>query len=42
MTKFNDNKISYISPSVQNKVLGGGYYLLTNLKLNSFLHEING
>ena len=24
MTKFNDNKISYISPSVQNKVLGGG------------------
>ena len=32
MTKFNDNKISYISLLVQNKVLnGGGYYLLTNL-----------
>ena len=30
MTKFNDNKISYISLLVQNKVLnGGGYYLLT-------------
>ena len=27
MTKFNDNKISYISLLVQNKVLnGGGYY----------------
>ena len=39
------NKLSYISSTiVQNKVLngGGGYYLLTNLKLNSFLHEING
>ena len=37
MTKFNDNKISYISLLVQNKVLnGGGYYLLTNLnKLNN-------
>ena len=43
MTKFNDNKISYISLLVQNKVLnGGGYYLLTNLKVKSFLHEING
>lgn len=43
MTKFNDNKISYISPLVQNKVLNGwGYYLLTNLKVNNFLHEING
>ena len=41
MTKFNDNKISYISLLVQNKVLnGGGYYLLTNLKVNSFLHKI--
>ncbi len=29
MTKFNDNKISYISLLVQNKVLNGGYYLLT-------------
>ena len=28
MTKFNDNKISYISLLVQNKVLnGGGYYI---------------
>ena len=39
------NKLSYIfSTMVQNKVLngGGGYYLLTNLKVNSFLHEING
>ena len=38
------NKLSYISSTmVQNKVLnGGGYYLLTNLKVNSFLHEING
>ena len=43
MTKFNDNKISYISLLVQNKVLnGGGYYLLTNFKLENFLHEING
>ena len=41
MTKFNDNKISYISLLVQNKVLnGGGYYLLTNLKEENFLHEI--
>ena len=39
--KINDN-ISYMSSHiVQSKVLnGGGYYLLTNLKLNSFLHEI--
>ena len=42
MTNLNFNKISYISsPIVQNKVPnGGGYYLLTNLKVNSFLHEI--
>ena len=42
MTNLNVNKLSYISPIVQNKVLngGGGYYLLTNLKVNSFLHEI--
>ena len=32
MTNNFVNKISYISsPIVQNKVLGGGYYLLTNL-----------
>ena len=44
MTNNYINKLGYISlPIVQNKVLnGGGYYLLTNLKLNSFLHEING
>ena len=42
MTYNYANKLSYISsPLVQNKVLnGGGYYLLTNLKVNSFLHEI--
>ena len=41
MTNNYINKLSYISPLVQNKVLnGGGYYLLTNLKLNCFLHEI--
>ena len=42
MTNKNNNKISYMSSSlVQSKVLnGGGYYLLTNLKINSFLHEI--
>ena len=36
------NKLSYISsPVVLNKVLNGGtLYLLTNLKVNSFLHEI--
>ncbi len=42
MTNNYVNKFSYISPLVQNKVLGGGYYLLTNLKVKSFLHEING
>ena len=42
MTNNYINKLSYISStSVQNKVPnGGGYYLLTNLKVNSFLHEI--
>ena len=43
MTNNYVNKLSYISsPLVQNKVLNGGglLYLLTNLKLNSFLHEI--
>ena len=43
MTNNFVNETSYISSTiVQNKVLGGGYYLLTNLKVNSFLHEING
>ena len=41
MTNKNNNKTSYISSSiVQNKVQWGGDYLLTNLKINSFLHEI--
>jgi len=40
MTNLNVNEISYMSSSlVQNKILGR-YYLLTNLKVNSFLHEI--
>ena len=40
MTNNYMNKISYISFSlVQNNVQLGGYYLLTNLKLNSFLHK---
>ena len=43
MTNNYVNKTSYISSLiVQNKVLEGGYYLLTNLKLKCFLHEING
>ena len=43
MTNNYVNKLSYMSsPVVHNKVLngGGGYYLLTNLKVNIFLHEI--
>ena len=41
MTNLNVNEISYMSSSlVQNKVLNMEYYLLTNLKVNSFLHEI--
>ena len=41
MTNNYVNKLSYISLRVQNKVLnGGGYYLLTNLKEENFLHEI--
>ena len=41
MTNNYVNKLSYISSTiVQNKVQWGGDYLLTNLKLNSFLHEI--
>ena len=44
MTNKINNIISYISSTmVKNKVLnGGGYYLLTNLKLNNFLYVING
>ena len=41
MTNNYVNEISYISSiSVQNKVPNGGDYLLTNLKVNNFLHEI--
>ena len=43
MTNNYVNKLSYISFSlVQSKVLNGVWllYLLTNLKVNSFLHEI--
>ena len=40
MTNNYVNKLSYMSsPIVQNKVLGR-YYLLTNLKVENFLHEI--
>ncbi len=40
MTNNYINKLSYISPLVQNKVLNREHYLLTNLKVNNFLHEI--
>ena len=41
MTNNYVNKLSCISSLiVQNKVLNKEYYLLTNLKVNSFLHEI--
>ena len=41
MTNNYVKKLSYMSSTiVQNKVLGGGYYLLTNLKEENFLHEI--
>ena len=41
MTNNYVNKLSYISSLVvQNKVLGGGYHLLTNLKEENFLHVI--
>ena len=41
MTNNYVNKLSYISSTtVQNKVLNKGYYLLTNLKEENFLHEI--
>ena len=42
MTNNYINKLSYISLLVQNKVLNMRHYLLTNLKVNNFLHEING
>ena len=43
MTNKINNIKSYVSFSlVQNKVLNGGglLYILTNLKVNNFLHEI--
>ena len=41
MTNNYINKLSYISSTmVQNKVLNMRRYLLTNLKVNNFLHEI--
>ena len=40
MTNNYINKLSYISPLVQNKVLNMRRYLLTNLKVENFLHEI--
>ena len=41
MTNLLNKKLcSIASLKVQNDVHGGGYYLLTNFKLNSFLHEI--
>ena len=40
MTNNYINKLSYISPLVQNKVLNMRRYLLTNLKEENFLHEI--
>ena len=40
MTNNYVNKLSYISPLVQNKVLNMRRYLLTNLKVENFLHEI--
>ena len=37
----NNNNISYMSSFVvQNKVPKEGCYLLNNLKINNFLHEI--
>ena len=41
MTNNFVNETSYISSTiVQNKVLNERHYLLTNLKVNNFLHEI--
>ncbi len=43
MTNNYVNKLSYISSTIaQNKVLNRERYLLTNLKVENFLHEING
>ena len=43
MTNNYVNKLSYISSIiVQNKVLNMERYLLTNLKVENFLHEIIG
>ena len=42
MTNNYINKLSYISPLVQNKVPKRKCYLLTNLKVENFLHEIIG
>ena len=43
MTNNYVDKLSYIFPPiVQNKVLNKECYLLTNFKLENFLHEING
>ena len=43
MTNNFVNKLAYMSsPIVQNKVLNMRHYLLTNLKVENFLHEING
>ena len=39
MTNNYVNKLSYMSSSIEQN---GGYYLLTNLKVENFLHEING
>ena len=41
MTNNYVDKLSYMSsPIVQNKVPNEEYYLLTNLKVENFLHEI--
>ena len=40
MTNNYINKLSYVSLVVQNKVPNIGCYLLTNLKVENFLHEI--
>ena len=41
MTNNYVNKLSYISSTIaQNKVLNMRRYLLTNLKVENFLHEI--
>ncbi len=43
MTNKNNNMLSYMSSfEVQSKVLNMRHYLLTNLKVENFLHEIIG